>query len=206
MSFGVIFVVLMSCAFGKSEIDCVGTLDSNWEMIGDVVIVPEMVKVVSNASIRYLSRRNRKKWQLNVCGTLSDSLFIFDPDNFTADPENSKGFQLRVIRLNQSILFHIQYKLEVLSQPILTIPINVTNYCITILSGRGFVGILFHSNAEKQEMVAIHELVIPRDSFFSLVLSKPCNISKLCIGDYLGVSRHHFDDENQWSSTVRDFL
>jgi hypothetical protein len=196
---GIIFAGLLGCVLSKSETDCLGTLDNNWEIIGDVFVVPEMVRVVSNASIRYLSRRNRKKWQLNFCGTLSDSLFFFGSNS-------SEGFQLRVNRSNESFVFHIQYNLEFLSQSVRMIPANVTNHCITVLSGRGSVGILFHSNKQEQEIVAIHELVIPRKSRLNLSLLQPCNISQLCIGDYLGVPRHDFDVENQWSSTVRDFL
>jgi hypothetical protein len=146
---------------------------------------------------------------MSFCATVADAFFIWTRAAPVSDPVHSNAalFQIRVSRLDsRSVEFSIHHKMELLSQTIHEVEANVMELCVTVLSGRGFVGTFLKSRDEKQQIVAIHELSIPRESYFECHILGACNISGLCMGDYLGVPRHEIHIDNQWSSTVRDFL
>jgi hypothetical protein len=190
------FVAVLVCGgLGKSETDCLGELDGKWEIEGDVVRDGRSFRAGANGLIRYVSKRNRKKWQMNVCGELGDSVLVWS--NVT----------VRVSRVEETnVGVVIQCRERVISKERISVEAGARELCVTVISGRGFMGVFLGPNKEKQEVVGIHELSIPRESSFEYQWLSPGNISRLCIGDYLGVPRHDIQVDNVWPSRVRDFL
>jgi hypothetical protein len=75
--------------------------------------------------------------------------------------------------------------------------------CLAILNGRGFFGVFREIG---NPILVVDGLELVRDLSFSYVGYQPSQVTKLCMGDFIGNEHRNVVSETDWEQSVRDFL
>jgi hypothetical protein len=194
---GMVLWLFLSLGRAKSETDCFPLPKELWEVRGQAGACPLLG---ANASISYLSTRHRKKWQLNFCGHITECLFEFASSD-------GEPVRLRVKGgADSEFAFELRLNGSLLAAKTCAAAPEPGGLCFVALSGRGWFGLL-HKRAEGgDEVLFVQKLEIARNSQFEYLSIGRSNVTKFCIGDYLGGIHQNITPKGGWAPTVRDFL
>jgi hypothetical protein len=187
--------VLTLLGSSRSSTDCFPNPEAAWKVVSGTFELDQ--NLPSGTEVTYESRRNRKKWQVNFCGKIQNSSFLFSL------PTSMDALALNMVRTGNSVKLSASKGKEIVGSGFLLLEEPSASLCLTILNGRGFFGLF--QEAEHPIMV-LDGLNLPRDLCFSYVGHHPSQVTKLCMGDFVGDEHRAVLSQTNWDSSVRDFL
>ena len=189
----------------KSIEECFSNTSLVWKFNG-VKYLNDNYSLEKDSLISYDSERKRKKFSIDFCGEIKDSYFMFLNNDFVS-VENLKDEPfLHVIR-NESKMkysFQLHNKGTIIGKKEISYKPN--DICFSIIYGRGYFGLFNKPHIEGKEPLILVEMSMRRSHNFYYLSQLPSNVSRLCIGDFLGENRIDINLDTQWDSQMKDFL
>lgn len=186
------FVVIGVC---QSETDCFPEPINVWQSTQDLKN-DKLYQMEEKSQIRYVSERNRKKWQLQICGAFTEMTILFNA-------EHTDNFSLHFLGIGNGD-FEVKGDLNGVTKgrKIMTFGDEI---CLRLLYGRNCLAVVKQSDGA--DSLLLTDLEIPREWKFAIDFHKSANISRLCMGDFLGNARLQPKLNEEWNSMkIRDFL
>ena len=183
----------------RSATDCFPFPDVVWNSTGSIIQRDSTTYLLgSHSAITYSSGRNRKKWQLKICCAFINSTLSFtkaDNSLFTLQFTSTRQNVLNISTIHQELPAHAIFEYP------------TSTFCVNLLYGRESFVLLQRpdGNSPAKNLLNL-DTILPRNTTFSLVSDEAAELTELCMGDFIGDSRHSFTDSDSWDMKVHDFL
>ena len=191
----------------KSEEECAKENGSNWTLENAYFNENSEIIFSNNSFAFYESQRYRKKFSITACGNFTNSYFIFSSSKAFDNMEESDTKTNFHILLNESTR---KYSLSLSDRGKIVgtkeYQSKSNEFCFSLISGRGFVGIFPQPFVEGRDPLILQEMKISRDHRLVYASKEESRLKNLCIGDFFGDKRIEVNFDTNWDSHMKEFL